>query len=218
MRMSETTNNFPYVSSFDEVDWYNELFPSSGNHVVDDIAHFKFASLDMRISPLDTSYYQIYISFLHEINTTMTHLYNLIKAEYNPYDNVFEHRYEVTTHGEVVEENAHGQNTTTHQFGASHGETTSKVSAFDSSTMTDTNKAISDTNAVTNSDTVAPYTDTNTTRTYEDTLEVDRNGNIGTTQNQQMGESELSYAPKLKLVDLFLSEYFGMFSNGVWCD
>ena len=70
----------------------------------------------------------------------------------------------------------------------------------------------------TDTTTVNAKTDTKTNNAYTDKNTVERHGNIGTTMTQEMGEREITYASKLKLVDFFLHEWLNFFSIGVWSD
>ncbi len=238
---------FPYLSGFSVIDyetlqnkvplWYEILFKSDSDNYVETIAKRKYGSiLVMDDGYLLREYPDEYKHFCTMISDTMTHYLALFTTEYNPYDNVFESRTETYENGERKETNDFGTATTTNTIasrtntntiGASNETTTNSIVPQNASDFRNKDKSVIandekiDTETLgggTDTTTVNAKTDTKTNNAYTDKTTVERHGNIGTTMTQEMGEREISYASKLKLVDFFLHEWLNYFSIGVWAD
>ena len=218
---------FPYLSGFSVIDyktlqnkvplWYEILFKNDTDNYVETIAKRKYGSiLVMDDVYLLREYPSEYNHFCTMISDTMTHYLSLFTTEYNPYDNVFESRVETYENGERKETSDFGTATTTNsivpQNASNFRDKDKSVIANDEKIDTETLGGGTDTT------TVNAKTDTKTNNAYTDKNTVERHGNIGTTMTQEMGEREITYASKLKLVDFFLHEWLNFFSIGVWSD
>lgn len=141
-------------------------------------------------------------------NEKYKHLLALFLAEYNPihnYDKTI--REELTKSGTEKEtETPTGTETATFNKGAETNTNTGATTTFDTSTFFDTNKDTevkgtytdSTTTSFTNRKTEKELTFTN----RKDTRQYTEFGNIGVTTTQQMAESEINYADKIKLLEI----------------
>lgn len=188
---------FPNISL--SSDWYNYLMEHNG--ALENYCNMKYGSIVSMFDevPNDEEYVLYYfLPFIYSIDDKMKHYYKLFTGSYDPYENVTELTTETMNYGEKK---------TTHNFGATHGEGLSKISADDSSVLIDNGKSVTD---------VDEYENEDTENAHNDTKTINRHGNIGTVDPSTLGENELKYAKKLNLYDLFIREWLEVFSKGVW--
>lgn len=141
-------------------------------------------------------------------NEKYKHLLALFLAEYNPiynYDKTI--REELTKSGKETEtETPTGTETATFTKGAETNTNTGATTTYDTSTFFNTNQDTEVKGTYTDS-TATTFTNRKTEKelTYTNRKDI-RNytefGNIGVTTTQQMAESEINYADKIKLLEI----------------